>query len=147
MAALRRAISGWDSRSSFNIFSYNNIGACAQYIAVLQYGVGMLLGIYVLNRFFNLNPGFGLMMATGFYGSHGTAAAGSTFANLGWAEATDLAITTATVGIVGGILGGVAVMFIAAYLLKWWRPENPVVRYHSEDTADGGVGVGAAAEM
>ncbi|MBS6952768.1 MAG: sodium:glutamate symporter [Enterocloster asparagiformis] len=80
-------------------------------IAVLQYGVGMLLGIYVLNRFFDLHPGFGLMMATGFYGGHGTAAAvGSTFAGLGWAEATDLAMTTATVGIVGGIIGGVAII-------------------------------------
>ena len=55
-------------------------------IAVLQYGVGMFLSLYVLNRFFtNLNPSFGLMMATGFYGGHGTAAAvGSTFAGLGW---------------------------------------------------------------
>lgn len=81
-------------------------------IAVLQYGVGMFLSLYVLNRFFtNLNPSFGLMMATGFYGGHGTAAAvGSTFAGLGWEEAGDLGMTTATVGIVGGILGGIAII-------------------------------------
>ena len=37
-------------------------------IAVLQYAVGMFLTVYVLNHFYNLNPGFGLMMATGYYG-------------------------------------------------------------------------------
>lgn len=80
-------------------------------IAVLQYAVGMFLTVYVLGHFFNLNPGFGLMMATGFYGGHGTAAAvGQAYDALGWVEATDLAYTTATVGIVGGIILGIIII-------------------------------------
>lgn len=80
-------------------------------IAVLQYGVGMFLTIYVLKWFFDLNPGFGLMMATGFYGGHGTAAAvGSMYSGLGWEEATALGYTTATVGLVGGIIVGIIII-------------------------------------
>lgn len=80
-------------------------------IAVLQYAVGMFLTVYVLNHFFPLHPGFGLMMATGFYGGHGTAAAvGQAYEVMGWAEATDLAYTTATIGIVGGIIVGIAII-------------------------------------
>lgn len=80
-------------------------------IAVLQYGAGLLLSLYVLDRFFPLNDGFGLMLATGFYGGHGTAAAvGSTFADLGWPEATDIAMTMATIGIVGGIISGIIII-------------------------------------
>ncbi|MFR6332648.1 MAG: sodium/glutamate symporter [Eisenbergiella sp.] len=80
-------------------------------IAVLQYAVGMFLTVYVLNHFYNLNPGFGLMMATGYYGGHGTAAAvGQAYEALGWSEATDLAYTTATVGIVGGIILGIIII-------------------------------------
>lgn len=80
-------------------------------IAVLQYAVGMFLSIYILSRFYPLNPGFGLMMATGFYGGHGTAAAvGQAYDALGWAEATDLGYTTATVGIIGGIILGIVII-------------------------------------
>ncbi|UZT82099.1 sodium/glutamate symporter [Caproicibacterium sp. BJN0003] len=81
-------------------------------VAVLQYAVGMFLTVYVLDLFFkNLNPGFGLMMATGFYGGHGTAAAvGQTYESLGWDEASALGYTTATVGLVGGIISGVAII-------------------------------------
>ncbi len=80
-------------------------------IAVLQYAVGMFLTIYVLNKFYNLNPGFGLMMATGYYGGHGTAAAvGQVYGTLGWEEASALGYTTATVGIVGGIIMGIGLI-------------------------------------
>ena len=45
-------------------------------IAVLQYAVGMLLTVGILTKLYpTLNETFGLMMATGFYGGHGTAAA------------------------------------------------------------------------
>lgn len=81
-------------------------------IAVLQYAVGMFLTVYVLNNIgYDLNPGFGLMMATGFYGGHGTAAAvGQTYTGLGWEEASALGYTTATVGIVGGIILGIVII-------------------------------------
>ena len=54
-----------------------------------------------------INNGFGLLLAAGFYGGHGTAAAvGTTFENLGWENATDLGMTAATGGILAGIFGG-----------------------------------------
>lgn len=54
-----------------------------------------------------INYGFGLVLAAGFFGGHGTAAAvGTSFAKLGWDAATDLAMTSATIGILTGIFGG-----------------------------------------
>lgn len=80
-------------------------------IALAQYGLGMALSLYVLGTIWKLHPGFGLMLATGFYGGHGTAAAvGAAFESLGWEEALALGMTSATVGIVGGIVGGVALI-------------------------------------
>lgn len=61
----------------------------------------------------DINPGFGILMASGFTGGHGTAAAvGKTFADLGWAEASDIGMTFATIGILSGIFGGLA-------FIKW----------------------------
>ncbi|MFR3118343.1 MAG: sodium/glutamate symporter [[Clostridium] symbiosum] len=56
-----------------------------------------------------VNQGIGILLASGFTGGHGTAAAcGATFAELGWPEATDLGMTFATIGILTGIFGGLA---------------------------------------
>jgi len=80
-------------------------------IALAQYGFGLAFSLYVLNLIWKLHPGFGLMLATGFYGGHGTAAAvGSMYKNLGWNDALGLGMTSATVGIVGGIIGGMAII-------------------------------------
>ncbi|MBA7539346.1 Sodium/glutamate symporter [subsurface metagenome] len=81
---------------------------------MLQYFVPILFGVYVLNKMFsNIPPGFGMILGAGFVGGHGTAAAvGRTFAEYGWADATDLAMTSATIGILTGIFGGVL-------LIKW----------------------------
>jgi ESS family glutamate:Na+ symporter len=81
-------------------------------IAVLQYAVGMIVTVYGLCYLYpELPQQFGLMMATGFYGGHGTAAAvGKALENLGVANMTDLGNTTATVGIVGGILTGMIIV-------------------------------------
>lgn len=81
-------------------------------IAVLQYAVGMLATIYGLRYFYpELPEQFGLMMATGFYGGHGTAAAvGKVLEGMGIANMTDIAYTCATVGIVGGIIFGIAII-------------------------------------
>lgn len=57
----------------------------------------------------HINPGIGILLASGFTGGHGTAAAvGKTFADLGWMEATDLGMTFATIGILSGVFGGLA---------------------------------------
>ncbi|MGI6774303.1 sodium/glutamate symporter [Acetomicrobium sp.] len=81
-------------------------------IALAQYGLGMAISLYILGQVWKLHPGFGLMLATGFYGGHGTAAAvGSAFESLGcWDEALALGMTSATVGIIGGIVGGVSLI-------------------------------------
>lgn len=55
-----------------------------------------------------IHNGFGLMLAAGFIGGHGTAAAiGATFEQNGWEEATSLAMTSATIGIISSILIGI----------------------------------------
>lgn len=81
-------------------------------IAVLQYALGMLVTITVLTKLYPaLNENFGLMMATGFYGGHGTAAAvGKSLADLGVPDMTDLGNTFATIGIVGGIISGMVII-------------------------------------
>lgn len=75
---------------------------------ILQYGLGTLL---MLLLFKNLPLGFGSILPIGFSGGHGTAAAmGTTYAELGFPEAADLGMTSATFGIIGGILLGVAII-------------------------------------
>jgi ESS family glutamate:Na+ symporter len=81
-------------------------------IAVLQYAVGMFVTVYILKNFYpELPEQFGLMMATGYYGGHGTAAAvGKALEDMGVQNMTDLGYTCATVGIVGGILLGILIV-------------------------------------
>lgn len=81
-------------------------------IAVLQYAVGMFVTIYFLKFFYpNLPEQFGLMMATGFYGGHGTAiAVGNALQNLGVPNMVDFGNTCATIGIVGGIILGIIII-------------------------------------
>lgn len=80
-----------------------------------QYAVFMLIGCLVfVNVFPQLNPGFALMLPSGFIGGHGTAAAiGAAFADNGWDEATTIGQTFATAGLVIGILLGVVCINIA----------------------------------
>jgi ESS family glutamate:Na+ symporter len=77
---------------------------------LLQWGLGILFTVAFLRFLWSgLNPGFGAVLATGFVGGHGTAAAvGETFLGLGWEEAGSLAMTSATVGILCSIIGGMA---------------------------------------
>jgi glutamate:Na+ symporter, ESS family len=76
-----------------------------------QYVVGILLGILVLAPFFGMNPMAGALIEVGFEGGHGTAAGlGDTFADLGFPEGEDLALGLATIGIVAGVMIGVAMI-------------------------------------
>jgi len=80
---------------------------------LLQWALGGLLGLLVLNHFWPLSPGFGITMPSGFCGGHGTAAAiGQSFTNLGYDEILTLAMTAATVGIV-------ATVIIGLIIVKW----------------------------
>ena len=93
-----------------------SIWAYAQLGMLLQWSIAGLFGLLVLSVVWpNLNPAFGIMLPTGFYGGHGTAAAiGAAFNNLGWEDATSLGMTTATVGIVLAIVVGLMFIKMAA---------------------------------
>lgn len=86
----------------------------AQIGMLLQWGLAGLFGIFVLKWIWpSLSDAFGIMFSTGFYGGHGTAAAvGSAFEGFGWDEAGSLGMTTATVGIIFAIIGGL-------FMVKW----------------------------
>lgn len=87
-------------------FFYQNTG-----ILILQYAAGMALALGVLNKIWDLHDSFGLLLATGYYGGHGTAAAlGAMYNEMGYPEFLDLANTSATVGLVGGIIVGMVLI-------------------------------------
>lgn len=85
-----------------NMFSYSTI------LILSMWGAGALFGILFLSPLFSdLPSGFGLILGAGFVGGHGTAAAvGEGFAHAGWKEAVDLAMTSATIGILVAVIGG-----------------------------------------
>ncbi len=96
-----------------------------------QYAVGLLLSIFILSPFFNMNPLSGALIEIGFVGGHGTAAGlRETFAEVGFAEGADLAIGLATVGVMGGVLIGIA-------LINWGIRKNKLV--HKIKTQDRSV--------
>ncbi|MGJ7439777.1 sodium/glutamate symporter [Aquipuribacter sp. MA13-6] len=76
-----------------------------------QYVIGLLLAILVLVPVFGLSPISGALIEIGFEGGHGTAAGlGDTLAELGFAEGQDLALGLATVGVVSGVVVGIAII-------------------------------------
>jgi len=80
---------------------------------VLQWGLGLLFAVVVIGSFFEIPAGFGLLLAAGWAGGFGTAAAvGTTLADAGWEDAVSLGFTSATVGVLVCILGGLI-------LAKW----------------------------
>lgn len=86
------------------LFSYSAAGE------TLQWGLGLLLGLAVLVPLWHVHDGFGLMLGVGWAGGFGTAAAvGDTFDGLGWEEATSLGYTSATIGVLVCIVGGLIV--------------------------------------
>ncbi|MFC7404622.1 sodium/glutamate symporter [Georgenia alba] len=80
-----------------------------------QVAVGTLLGLLLLGPLFGTPDGFGLLLFAGWAGGFGSAAAmGTVFADAGWAEAQSLAFTSATVGLLIGIVGGIVQSKIGA---------------------------------
>lgn len=103
----------------------------------IQFGVVPLFSILVISKLFpEINYGFGLLLAAGFSGGHGTAAAvGSSFARLGFTDATDIAMTCATVGILAGIFGGL--FFIKIGTKRGWTKYIQSFQYISGDLKTG----------
>ncbi len=76
-----------------------------------QYVVGIILALTILGPIFGLPPLVGALIEVGFEGGHGTAAGlGETFADLGFPEGQDLALGLATVGVVSGVVIGIALI-------------------------------------
>jgi ESS family glutamate:Na+ symporter len=74
----------------------------------LQVGLGMVLSYLLLVPLFGTPEGFGLLLFGGWAGGFGSAAAiGSVFDQAGWQEASSLAFTSATVGLLAGVIGGI----------------------------------------
>ncbi|MEC3884213.1 sodium/glutamate symporter [Halobacillus sp. HZG1] len=73
-----------------------------------QYVVGITLAVLILVPFFDLPAMSGALIEVAFEGGHGTAAGmASTFEELGFAEAFDLAIGLATIGVLSGVIFGI----------------------------------------
>lgn len=73
-----------------------------------QWGIFILIGLYVLSPIFDTPNWFGMMLPVGFIGGFGTAAAvGGALEGIGAAEASSLGFTAATVGTVAAIVGGI----------------------------------------
>jgi glutamate:Na+ symporter, ESS family len=82
-----------------------------QTIAWGQYVVGLGLAVLVLGPVFGLPPVVGALIEIGFEGGHGTAAGmREAFEAVGFDEGFDLAVAMATIGLVGGVLVGTALI-------------------------------------
>lgn len=102
--------------------------AFGQTLAWGQYVVGLLLALTVLTPIFGLNPIAGALIEIAFEGGHGTAAGMSqVLIDLDFAVGADLALGLATVGIVTGVIAGVA-------LANWGRKQGyiPVETFENE---------------
>ena len=86
-----------------------------QTLAWGQYVVGILLALLVLGPVFGVPPIAGALIEVGFEGGHGTAGGmGEAFDKAGWPAGQDLALGLATVGLVGGVVIGTALINWAA---------------------------------
>ena len=88
--------------------------AYGQVVAWGQYVVGIGLVLAVLGGVYGLRDAFGGILPVGFEGGHGTAAGlGKTFVKIGWPEGKNLALASATGGILSAIVVGMILINIA----------------------------------
>ncbi|UOQ92380.1 sodium:glutamate symporter [Halobacillus shinanisalinarum] len=84
-----------------------NMWVYSMLLTLLMWGGGAMVTYLIIARVWDIPTGFGLVLGAGFLGGHGTAAAvGEAFSGLGWEEATALGYTSATIGLICAILGG-----------------------------------------
>ena len=73
-----------------------------------QWGLFVLLGVFLFAPVFGTEDWFGMMLPVGFVGGFGTAAAvGGALDSIGIQEASSLGFTAATVGTLAAIVGGI----------------------------------------
>jgi ESS family glutamate:Na+ symporter len=89
--------------------------AYGQIVAWGQYFVALLFVLLLLKPLFNIPDVFGVVLPVGFEGGHGTAAGlKETFETFKWAEGTDFALASATMGVVSAIIFGIILINWAA---------------------------------
>lgn len=80
----------------------------------MQFGVACLLCALFFTPVLGVNPLFGALFEIGFAGGHGTASGMATVfqdpALLNWPDGADLGLTTATIGLLCGIFGGMIII-------------------------------------
>ncbi|MEG1931686.1 MAG: sodium/glutamate symporter, partial [Pygmaiobacter sp.] len=115
--------------------------------SALQWWLPALVGVLVISKIWpDINYGFGLLLAAGFLGGHGTAAAvGQTMTELGFPDAMDLGMTSATVGILAGVFGGL--IFIKWATAKGYTQYIKSFAYLSGDLKTGLVATENREEM
>lgn len=97
-------LSGSVSRGARNMWAYSTI------MFMGQWGVFILLGVYLFAPVFDTENWFGMMLPVGFVGGFGSAAAvGHSLEEAGAEAAASLGFTAATVGTLTAIVGGVIV--------------------------------------
>lgn len=97
-------LSGSVTRGARNMWSYS----AGMFMA--QWGIFILLGVYLFKPVFGTEDWFGMMLPVGFVGGFGTAAAvGSSLEGAGAEAASSLGFTAATIGTLVAIIGGVIV--------------------------------------
>ena len=99
-----------------------------QIVAWGQYVVGVGLVLFFLGRLFGLPAMFGGILPVGFEGGHGTAAGmGPVFVQHGWPEGKDMALASATFGILSAIVVGMILVNWATrrgYTVRRLRPQD-----------------------
>jgi len=119
--------------------------AYGQVVAWGQYVVGVGLLLVLLAPVFGVNDMFGGIIPVGFEGGHGTAAGmGPVFDTYGWPEGKDLALASATAGIVSAVIFGMVLINWAVrkgYTVRRQSPENI-----PEDETIGVIPVGSRPE-
>ncbi|MBP1590035.1 MAG: sodium:glutamate symporter [Kiritimatiellae bacterium] len=82
-----------------------------QLLAWGQYVLGLGLAGFVLVPLFGVPPAFGNLLEIGFQGGHGTVGGmADAFRAYGWSDGIDLGLTVATVGMVVGVVLGMALV-------------------------------------
>lgn len=97
-----------------------------------QYVVGIALTLFILTPFWNAHPVTGALLEISFVGGHGTVAGmEEAFAELGFAEATDIGLGLATVGVIAGSLLGT--------VLVNWAARKKIINLKKDDESEAGA--------
>lgn len=95
-----------------------SIVQCYTY-SFIQVGLTALLTAFVFTPLWGTNPLFGSVIEIGFEGGHGTASGmKEVFEELNWAAGADVSQTTATIGLLVGVVGGIILINIG--VKKGW---------------------------